>query len=151
MELGITSYLNSNFGRNLIEFQVDFCFKFYCIWFFSICLWLLDLILVWQLTQMGLACNQAQKNLIVRKLFQFNILQVSLFVFQNMAKENIWEFFKVFENKFSKCWFQHFWKCQREKWEIAIFEMGYFYSPLFKTKIGLLRIKVLPLFQIFPF
>jgi hypothetical protein len=52
---------------------------------------------------MGLACNHAQ-NLIVRKLFQFNqnVLHVSLFVFQNMAKENIWEFFQSFENKFSK-------------------------------------------------
>jgi hypothetical protein len=101
---------------------------------------------------MGLACNHA-RNLIVRKLFKFNknIVQVSLFVFQNMAKENIWGVFQSFENKFSKCGIQRFWKCQPEKGEIAISEMGYFYSPLFKTKIVFLRIKVLPLFPIFPF
>jgi hypothetical protein len=55
------------------------------------------------MTQMGLACNHAQ-NLIVRKLVQFNknILQVSFFVFQNMAKENIGEFFKVLKISFRK-------------------------------------------------
>jgi hypothetical protein len=53
--------------------------------------------------QMGLTCNHAQ-NLIVRKLFQFNqnVLHVSLSVFQNMAKENIWEFFKVLKISFRK-------------------------------------------------
>jgi hypothetical protein len=58
---------------------------------------------------MGLACNHAQ-NLIVRKLFQFNqnVLHVSLSVFQNMAKENIWEFFKVLKISFRKVDSNHF-------------------------------------------